>query len=83
MKSKISLIFSFEMLFGIWDLFTKYLPVYLFVSMRQRHDQCWLITERPTDARDNGFVLFKWLRENHKNINVIYAILLVSDKKLS
>lgn len=29
------------------------------------------------DARDNGFMLFKWIRENHPDINMVYAI----DKK--
>lgn len=74
MKSKIKLIFSPEMLYGIWDILTKYLPMRMFVSMQHRHKQCWLITERPTDARDNGFVLFKWLRENHPEVDVVYAI---------
>lgn len=34
----------------------------------------WLITERGTDARDNGFFFFQWLRENHPEINAIYVI---------
>lgn len=34
----------------------------------------WLITERGTDARDNGFFFFEWLRENHPEINAVYVI---------
>lgn len=68
------MIFSLSMLASIWDLFTKYIPMYLWVSITRPNKQCWLITERPTDARDNGYVLFKWLRQNHPEINVVYAI---------
>ncbi len=74
MKSKIQMIFSLNMLVGIWDLFTKYIPMYLWVAIIRPNRQCWLITERPTDARDNGYVLFKWLRQNHPEKNVVYAI---------
>lgn len=34
----------------------------------------WLITERGTDARDNGYFFFKWLTENHPEINAVYVI---------
>lgn len=74
MSSKVRMIFSFNLLKGIWDLLTKYIPVYIWVAITRPNKQCWLITERPTDARDNGFVLFKWLRENHPEKNVVYAI---------
>ena len=74
MTSKFKMIFSPSMLVGIWDLLTKYLPMYLWVAITRSNRQCWLITERPTDARDNGYVLFKWIRQNHPEKNVIYAI---------
>lgn len=51
----------------------KYIPLNIYAHFRPAK-QCWLITERSGDARDNGWVLFKWLRENHPEINVIYAI---------
>ncbi|GLI85288.1 hypothetical protein ANABIO32_30160 [Rossellomorea marisflavi] len=34
----------------------------------------WLISERPDDARDNGYYLFKYIRENYPNDNAYYAI---------
>lgn len=74
MDKKIKMIFSTDMLVGVRDLFAKYIPVSLWVAITRPRRQCWLITERPTDARDNGYVLFKWLRENHPEKNVIYAI---------
>lgn len=74
MNQKLKMIFSPSMLTCIWDLLTKYLPTYLWVAITRPNKQCWLITERPTDARDNGYVLFKWLCQNHPEKNVIYAI---------
>lgn len=74
MTSKFKMIFSLSMFISIWNLLTKYLPMYLWVMITRPNKQCWLITERPTDARDNGYVLFKWLCQNHPDKNVIYAI---------
>ncbi len=34
----------------------------------------WLISERSTDARDNGYHFFKYLRQNYKEINCAYVI---------
>lgn len=37
-------------------------------------DPIWMISERGTDARDNSYHLFKYIRENHPNIDVRYVI---------
>ena len=34
----------------------------------------WIICERGNDAQDNGFVFFKYLRENHPEIRPTYLI---------
>lgn len=34
----------------------------------------WIITERPDQARDNGYVFFKYLREKHPDQPVVYII---------
>ena len=34
----------------------------------------WLIQEKRTEARDNGYHLFKYIRDNHTDIQVYYAI---------
>lgn len=34
----------------------------------------WLICEDENEARDNGYWLFKWIRENHPEQKVAYAI---------
>ena len=70
----INRIFSLEIFSGIITIFLKYIPVYFYVLLFRKKRQCWLITERPTDARDNGYVLFRWLRENHPEKDIVYAI---------
>ncbi len=37
-------------------------------------NRCWLILERGTDAQDNAWHFYKYLRNSHKNISVKYAI---------
>ena len=34
----------------------------------------WLIEENPNEACDNGYIFYKYLRENRKDINVYYVI---------
>lgn len=34
----------------------------------------WIIEENPNEACDNGYIFFKYLRENRKDINVFYVI---------
>lgn len=34
----------------------------------------WLISERGSDARDNGYVFYKWLKKNHPEVPIKYAI---------
>lgn len=36
--------------------------------------EIWLITERCDEARDNGYHLYRYINEQHKNENVYYAI---------
>lgn len=72
--NKFKIIFSKKMLQGIPDLFLKYIPLYIYTSIRKNPKHLWLITERSEDARDNGFFLFKWIRDNHPDIKVFYAI---------
>lgn len=59
---------------AILEVLFKYIPMYLFTRWRKKSQQMWLITERKADARDNGYVLFKYLRESHHELDVYYAI---------
>lgn len=38
----------------------------------------WLISERGTDARDNGYWFYRYLRESHPEIEAIYVITPIS-----
>ena len=48
--------------------------VSLFVKGKPFYKDLWLISERSTDARDNGYHFFKFLKENKKDINCAYLI---------
>ena len=41
---------------------------------RLRHPHLWLICESRGEARDNGYWLFKYIREHHPEQEVAYAI---------
>lgn len=49
----------------------------LFTMLNKSDSPLWLISERGTDARDNAYFFFVWLKENHPEINAKYVI---SDK---
>ncbi len=50
--------------------FLLFLPAIVFY----KHKRYWLVSERGDDARDNGYWMFKYLRERHPEINVAYVI---------
>ena len=53
-------------------LFVLAMPcAYLF---KKKHPNLWLICEDRMEARDNGYWLFKYIRENHPHQEVYYAI---------
>ena len=54
--------------------------IYCAFSMKEekKDENCWLISEHGYDARDNGFFFFKYIRENHRNIDIKYVITLDS-----
>lgn len=41
---------------------------------RMNKKNIWIIREKSTEARDNGFHFFKYIRKNHPEINAYYAI---------
>lgn len=41
---------------------------------RIKHNNVWLVCERKSDARDNGYWFFKYLCEKHLEIEAVYAI---------
>ena len=39
---------------------------------RKRNPNVWLISERPDQARDNGYCFFKYMKEQHTEITLFY-----------
>lgn len=56
----------------IWELFRLCVALCVAVCMRRR--SIWLVCERGTDARDNGYWFFKYVREQHPEQEVYYLI---------
>lgn len=52
--------------------FALVIPPALFMRKRKMH--IWLVTERPAQARDNGYCFFKYLREEQPEQKVYYII---------
>jgi len=59
----------------------KYLSIYFaaaivspFLKHKKRFQHLWIICERGVDARDNGYHLFRYIRENHPEVNIVYII---------
>ncbi len=44
------------------------------LPFRLFHRNIWLICERRNEARDNGYWFYKYMRENHPEIEAVYAI---------
>lgn len=45
-----------------------------FMKNNRRYTDLWLISERGIDARDNAYYLFKYITENHPEVNAAFAI---------
>lgn len=48
------------------------------IIKKVKNEDVWLISERGNEARDNGYTLYKYIKENHPEINVKYIITLDS-----
>ena len=46
----------------------------LFVRKKEEYKDLWIVSERGVDARDNGYHFFKYLRNEHPEINAVYII---------
>lgn len=62
----------------------KYICAYFYLHLMhpqllQQH--LWLITEKPSEARDNGYCFFEFIRTHYPDINVYYAISADSQEK--
>lgn len=78
MQQKIKKVFFY----GMWlAKFSFLMVVFLIVSLplrfSKKYKNLWLISERPDEARDNGYWLYKWILENKPETNVRFVL----DKK--
>ena len=75
MQQKIKKVFFY----GMWlAKFSFLMVVFLIVSLplrfSKKYKNLWLISERPDEARDNGYWLYKWILENKPETNVRYVL---------
>lgn len=49
-------------------------PIANIMKIKKEYKDIWLISERKDEAEDNGYHLFKYIRENHPNEKVYYLI---------
>ncbi len=67
---------------AVWYFFAWLLGTIIGNILRlfsEKYRNVWLFSERGIDARDNAYVLYKYIKENHPEINSYYII----DKKSS
>lgn len=65
--------------YGIWLLKFSFLMVlFLIVTIplrfSKKYKDLWLISERPDEARDNGYWLYEWILKNRPDINVRFVL---------
>lgn len=46
----------------------------IIIAYMSKKKNIWLISERANDAKDSGFILFRYIRSNYPEIPVVYAI---------
>ena len=46
----------------------------IFARRKEEYKNLWIVSERGTDARDNAYHFFKYLRREHPEINSVYII---------
>ena len=75
MRQKIKKLFfygSWLFRFSVATIFC--LIISLPLRLNKKYKNLWLIEERPDEARDNGYWLYKWILENKPKENVRYVL---------
>jgi CDP-glycerol glycerophosphotransferase (TagB/SpsB family) len=62
----------------IFSIFPFLIAIIPGILVRKKRPDLWLVNERKDESRDNGYWLFKHIREKYPQIDIVYAI-----KKLS
>lgn len=75
MRQRIKKLFFYSMWLLKYSFLTVfYLAVSLPLRLSGRYNDLWLIGERPEEARDNGYWLYKWILENKPDTNVRFVL---------
>lgn len=61
----------FSDIIQVFPMITGFLLSFI---LRIRHRNVWLVCERYNEARDNGYWFYKYLCENHPEIEAVYSI---------
>ena len=69
---KVKRLFDYAKEFGLMAFFKIISPFVRAINPKYRN--LWLISERGSDAGDNGYWLYRYLKENQPNINCAYVI---------
>ena len=64
----------FRVLNYYFKFFVSYILAFFIKVFCKKKRNIWLISERGTDARDNGYFFYKYLKENHPEQIVFYII---------
>ncbi len=65
---------KFVNIYDILSIFPMLFGLLISIPFRVFHRHIWLVCERKDEARDNGYWFFKYICENHPEIEAIYAI---------
>ncbi|SCG86085.1 bifunctional glycosyltransferase/CDP-glycerol:glycerophosphate glycerophosphotransferase [Methanobacterium congolense] len=77
-KYKVLKIAKLMKLYYLRSLKVSQIAVSLFLSILYKRNPkskgIWLLSERPSEAKDNGYRFFQYIREEHPEINAYYVI---------
>jgi hypothetical protein len=56
------------------DLFKLLISLLLYLVKSKKYSGCWLMSERMDSAEDNGWIFYQWLKTNHPEQKVYFAL---------
>lgn len=65
---------KFRLVYSLALMIPRDLAARFLCAINANKQDLWLVSERGTDARDNGYCFFKYLQESHPEINSVYVI---------
>ena len=56
------------------DFFKLLISILLYFVKAKKYSGCWLISERVDSAEDNGWIFYQWIKRNHPEQSVYFAL---------